>query len=191
MLWLCSDAFKSRLSFLVVCGEVNVKLRRLQTSRPWYRHSAIYMSSPCPRQRLPLTPIRISKISVFDSLQITAAACNHSIHRQEVVPLFFFRLTVKCCQSYVRVTFHDNKWRWSNKLKTLFLSDMFQPCPVSFPLGTLQPRVLGWAPAGLCSIPGIQPFREQAMPAPAAQPEPQQPAEGAGHLRPVEDRPEQ
>lgn len=107
MLWLFSDAFKSRLSFLVVCGEVNVKLRRLQNSRQWYRHSAIYMSSPCPRQRLPLTPIRISKISVSDSLQITAAACNHSIHRQEVVPLFFFRLTVKCCQSYVRVTFHD------------------------------------------------------------------------------------
>lgn len=47
------------------------------------------MSSPCSRQRLPLTPIRFSKISVSVSLQITAAACDHSFHRQEVVPLVF------------------------------------------------------------------------------------------------------
>lgn len=73
----------------------------------------------------------------------------------------------------------------------LLLSDMLQPCLMSFPLGTLQPGVLGWAPAGICSVPRIQPIGEQDVPAPATQPEPHQPAEGAGRLRPVEDRAEQ
>lgn len=58
---------------------------------------------------------------------------------------------------------------------------------VSFLPGTMQPRVLGRASAGLCSIPGVQPFREQCLPAAASQPEPHRPAEGAGGLRPVED----
>lgn len=57
-------------------------------------------------------------------------------------------------------------------------------------IGPMQPGVLGWAAAGLCALPRVQPFREQRLPAAAAQPEPHWPAEGAGGLRPVEDSPQ-
>lgn len=57
--------------------------------------------------------------------------------------------------------------------------------------GTVQLGVLGRDPAGLRPVPGVQPLGEQRLPAASAQPEPYQPAEGAGGLRPVEDRAQQ
>lgn len=57
--------------------------------------------------------------------------------------------------------------------------------------GTVQPGVLGRAPAGLRPVPGVQPLGEQSLPAASAQPQSDRPAEGAGGLRPVEDRAQQ
>lgn len=74
--------------------------------------------------------------------------------------------------------------------KKTYLGVTYKLITVSSLPGTMQPGVLGRAPAGFCSIPGVQPFREQCLPAAAAQPQPHRPAEGAGGLRPVEDSPE-
>ena len=68
---------------------------------------------------------------------------------------------------------------------------MYKLFTVSFIPGTMQPRILGRAPAGLGSVPGVQPLREPGLPAAAAQPQPDREAEGAGGLRPVEDSPQQ
>lgn len=57
--------------------------------------------------------------------------------------------------------------------------------------GTVLLGVLGRAPAGLRPIPGLQPLGKQRVPAASAQPQPHRPAEGAGGLRPVEDRAQQ
>lgn len=57
--------------------------------------------------------------------------------------------------------------------------------------GTVQPGVLGRAPASLRPVPGVQPLGEQRLPAASAQPQSDRPAEGAGGLRPVEDRAQQ
>lgn len=64
------------------------------------------------RQRLPLTLIRVPKLLVFNALQITVAACNHGIHRQEVVPLsqlqsLILKLRVLCSQDNGRGS-HDS-----------------------------------------------------------------------------------